>query len=164
MVGRRHRRARRVAYVAYGAALHIHPLDGDNMIALSIADHATPRFLTDDFVTYVPGYRPLAYLTLWAQYQELGHGTVQLFAFNLLAAVAAALGAYAIVSIATGAGCSPCCRRRPCCSTTARSSRRSGSASASRRSPAPSAPPPSRSPSPPSTARSHGRGWQRSPC
>ena len=92
-----------VAYVTFGAALHIHPLDGDNLIAMSIADRASPRFLTDDFVTYVPGYRPLAYLTLWAQYQELGHGTVQLFAFNLLAAVAAALGAYAIVAIATGA-------------------------------------------------------------
>ena len=92
-----------IAYVAYGAALHIHPLDGDNMIALSIADHAKPRFLTDDFVTYVPGYRPLAYLTLWAQYQQLGHGTVQLFAFNLAAVVAAALATYAIVVVASGA-------------------------------------------------------------
>jgi hypothetical protein len=92
-----------VAYVTYGAALDIHPLDGDNLIAISIADRPTPRFLTDDFVTYVPGYRPLAYLTLWAQYQALGDGTVQLFAFNLLAAVAAALATYAIAVVATGA-------------------------------------------------------------
>lgn len=92
-----------LGFAIYWPVLTYQPHDADNLIALSIAAASAPwHFLTDNFVSYLPGYRPFAYLTLWSQYHLLGYDVGQLFSFNVLALVASALGAYALVVVATG--------------------------------------------------------------
>lgn len=90
---------------AFGGALNIRPFELDNVVSLSWAHRSNPLdfFTTPVEWTYpetggtVPIYRPLAYLSIWAQEQTGGLQATQYFVANLGLWLAAVLALYALV-------------------------------------------------------------------
>ncbi len=88
-------------------AFDILPFDGDNFYVLSWADRAGPASLLQVDPSIYPEWRPLAYLTVWLQYQRTGLGTMTpYFVVNLLAIVACAWLVFRIVLEESGAAAS----------------------------------------------------------
>jgi hypothetical protein len=58
-----------IVWWTFGAALHVHPLGGDNLYVLSWANRTTAAgLLRVDPIIY-PEWRPLTYATIWVQFQ-----------------------------------------------------------------------------------------------
>ena len=93
------------ALTAYGTALFVLPFDLDNIVALSEGDRSQPFGFFRHAITWaysdtggsVPIYRPIGYVTIWAQEQAGGLGAEQYFAFNLALWLGCALALYALV-------------------------------------------------------------------
>jgi hypothetical protein len=82
----------------YQHAFDIRPLHGDNLSILSWAARSeATSFLRGNPLSY-PEWRPLAYLTVWAQYKMVGIRQVEsYFAFNIVLWVSCAYCLYAFV-------------------------------------------------------------------
>jgi hypothetical protein len=93
-----------VALGVFGGALFVHPLDPDNLVALSIG----PKHSLADYFSggahsmFRPAYRPFAELTLWLQYHVLGLQPHSYFFVGILLWVACGWLVYGFVSLATG--------------------------------------------------------------
>jgi hypothetical protein len=86
----------------FGKAQTIHPFDADNLLALSLASRTNPaHYFLGSFVSYLPGYRPLAYLILWAHHQLLGLNIPSYFLVNFLICCAAVLCVYFMIVFLT---------------------------------------------------------------
>jgi hypothetical protein len=94
-----------VAAGVFGNALFVHPLDGDNLVALSVGPlHSAGGFFTGAaHSTYRPAYRPAAELTLWLQYHLVHLQTHSYFAINIFVWALCACAVYAYAVLATGA-------------------------------------------------------------
>lgn len=91
-----------VAATTFESALRFRPFQADNLIALSLGARPDPTtFFTGSFVSYLPAYRPLAYLTIWVQYQIVGLRIGYYSLFNILVWVGCVLCVYAFVYILT---------------------------------------------------------------
>lgn len=92
--------------------INTRPIAADNLVALSIASRGSPaKLFTGSFVSYVPGYRPIAHLSTWIQYRAFGLHVKPYFLLNLFIWIACALAVYVLVHsltasrlAATGAG------------------------------------------------------------
>ena len=93
-----------VAAGVFGNALFVHPLDPDNLVALSVGPlhHPWDYFSGAAHTVYRPFYRPTAELTLWVQYHVLGLQPHSYFAVNIGLWVACAWVLYGYVYVATG--------------------------------------------------------------
>lgn len=93
-----------VAAGVFGNALFVHPLDPDNMVALSVGPlhHPWDYFSGAAHTLRRPFYRPAAELTLWLQYHVLHLQTHSYFAVNIGIWVVCAWLSYAYVAVATG--------------------------------------------------------------
>src|SRR5581483_2559922 len=92
-----------VAAGVFGGAVFVHPLDADNLVALSVGIRHNPLdyFTGGAHSFYRPAYRPFAELTLWIQDHVVGLETHSYFAVNILIWALAAIAVYAFVVLAT---------------------------------------------------------------
>jgi hypothetical protein len=87
-----------LATISFGKALSIHPADADNLIALSLASKQNPfGFFTGCFVSFLPGYRPVAYLFSWMQYQIVHLNIPSYFFVNVSIVIACIIVIYLLV-------------------------------------------------------------------
>jgi hypothetical protein len=93
-----------IAAGVFGNALFVHPLDGDNLVALSVGPlHSAGDFFTGGaHSAYRPAYRPAAELTLWVQYHLLHLQVHSYFAVNIVLWALCACAVYAFTVLATG--------------------------------------------------------------
>jgi hypothetical protein len=76
-----------LAFLLYEVALRIPPFDADNLVVLSTSarSYSDPwNLFTGSFISYIPGYRPLPYVTIWAQYRLFGVDATPFFVVNVL--------------------------------------------------------------------------------
>jgi len=86
-----------VGLVTYRSVLATAALDWDNLQVLSSVDLATPLGLfVEPTWEAAPIYRPLAYLSVWAQYELTGVAPVPFFAVNGVLCIGCAALAYAL--------------------------------------------------------------------
>jgi hypothetical protein len=93
-----------VAAGVFGGAIFVHPLDADNLVALSVGVRHNPAdyFTGGAHSFYRPAYRPFAELTLWIQDHAVGLEPHSYFAVNIVIWALAALAVYAFVVLAVG--------------------------------------------------------------
>ena len=78
------------------------PFVTDDLYALAFGTLRTPlSFITESWVQWVPGYRPLSSLTFWLQYQLVGIEPISYYVFNISVLLGCAIALYFLVYLIT---------------------------------------------------------------